>query len=231
MATHTEQFSERAREFTLASVLASYPDADFELTLGDLSASLLGHEGAGALASAFGSPNGIDGIRSSYIDLFDRGKDRASLYETEYGRMRGMAKGNDLADIAGFYQAFGFTMATDDVHEMHDHLAVELEFYAVLLLKQQALAEIGDAEGLEIVEDARRKFVVDHLGRLARAISERREVMDDVLYGPVFAWCWKLVSRECAGWGIEPPLLDYFGDDELKRDMACGAVHLPVLKE
>ena len=174
--------------------------------------------------------DGLDELRSSYVDLFDRGDGRVPLYETEYGRMRGMSKGNDLADIAGFYQAFGLTNEADRVHEMLDHVAVELEFYSVLLLKEDALAAEENAEGVAIVRDARRKFLLEHLGRLARGISERPEVRADPTYGAVFAWCWKLVAAECAEVGVEPPLLDFFGDDELKRDMNCGAVHLPVIQ-
>ena len=36
----------------------------------------------------------------------------ASVYETEHGRMRGLSKGHDLADLAGFYGAFGLPLDT-----------------------------------------------------------------------------------------------------------------------
>ena len=56
-----------------------------------------------------------------------------SLYERV--RSHGMGKGNTLADIGGFYQAFGLTLDRG-IHELPDHIAVELEFYGLLLLKQ-----------------------------------------------------------------------------------------------
>lgn len=229
-STSGESFAERARQFTLASVLSSYPDDELGIILGGLGDGVADHPGAAGLAAAMSGPEGLDDVRSAYLNLFDRGREGASLYETEYGRMRGMSKGNDLADIGGFYQAFGLTIDGERVHEMLDHIAVELEFYSVLLVKEQALASLGDAEGIEIVGDARKKFLVEHLGRLARAISERQDVRVHPVYGGVFAWCWELVARECALAGVDPPLLDYFGDDELKSEMACGAVHLPVLQ-
>lgn len=220
--------SARARELTLASVLASYPDDELPDLLLGLGEGVHAHAGASALAAAIAS-QGLDDVRSAYLNLFDRGREGASLYETEYGRMRGMAKGNDLADIGGFYNAFGLTIDTTRVHEMLDHIAVELEFYSVLLLKEEALTAAADAEGVSIVADARKTFLVEHLGRLARAISERHDVRAHAFYSEVFAWCWTLVARECAFVGVEPPLLDFFGDDELKKDMSCGAVHLPML--
>jgi len=170
---------------------------------------------------------GLDDLRSAYLELFDRGGERASLYESEYGRMRGMSKGNTLADLSGFYQAFGVTVDQEQVHELPDHLAVELEFYALLLLKQEHLRE--DAEGRAVVEDARRKFLTDHLGRFACAVEERADVRADPQYGPVFAWCRGLVERECGALGVTPAPLDFFADPEGKGEMQCGAVHLPVL--
>jgi nitrate reductase assembly molybdenum cofactor insertion protein NarJ len=229
MITEKCDLTDRARQFTLASMLTSYPDDEFEQTLNELRAPLSTHEGASGLIAALSLPEGADDVRSAYLELFDRGKERASLYETEYGRMRGMSKGNDLADISGFYNAFGFSVSPD-VHEMQDHIAVELEFYAMLLLREQALAEIGNAEGQEIVADARKKFLVDHLGRLARAVAARTDVAEHPMYGVAFAWCWKLVERECLWMSVEPTRMDFFSDEDLKEEMKCGAVHLPVLQ-
>lgn len=223
-----ERLLERAQAFTLASVLTSYPVDDVAEILAASRATFTSSEGAEELARVLSAPSGVDDLRSAYLDLFERGKQRASLYETEYGHMRGMAKGNDLADIAGFYRAFGLEVSEGGESEMPDHIAVELEFYATLLLKQHALCD--DAEGSDIVRGARRMFLADHLGRVARAVAERREVRDDPVFGPLFAWCSRIVEAECAGLGVEPAPLDFFGDPELQRDMDCGQVRLPVLQ-
>lgn len=223
-----DRLLERAQTFTLASILTAYPVDDVGEILAESRGSLASEDAAGALARVLDAPLGVDDLRSAYLDLFERGKQRASLYETEYGHLRGMAKGHDLADIAGFYMAFGLEVSSGDAHEMADHIAVELEFYALLLLKQEALK--GDQEGSDIVEGARRKFLVDHLGRVSRAVAERREVIEDAVYGPLFAWCRDIVDAECALLGVEPAPLNYYADPELQRDMECGSVHLPVVQ-
>lgn len=208
----------RARDFVLASSLATYPDEDLPGIVADAAATCAA---AGAMHAALATPTGLVNLKSRYVELFDRGGQRASLYETEYGRMRGMSKGRDLADISGFYKAFGLTQE-DSHHEMLDHIAVELEFYGVLLLKQAALDLRGDAEGIAIVEDARRKFLAEHLGGLAGAVTARQEVAADPVYASVFAWCGQLVADECEALGVKAAPLDFFPDDENRKDMSCG---------
>jgi nitrate reductase assembly molybdenum cofactor insertion protein NarJ len=223
----TDDLAARARDFLLASMTTGYPDAELAETLGDLREELRDHPGIGAMSVA-----DLGELQSTYIEIFDRGKGRVSLYETEHGRMRGLSKGNDLADIAGFYQAFSLTLDDEDEHEMLDHLAVELEFYATLLLKQQVLDATGDTEGSEIVEDARRKFLADHLGRFVKAIADQAPVRDHQIYGPALAWCASLVEAECTLLGVRPAPLDFFAVDSesASEDMNCGPVRLPVIQ-
>jgi nitrate reductase assembly molybdenum cofactor insertion protein NarJ len=214
----------QAQALVLASSLASYPDDD----LAEVIRAAAPCPAAAAALAALDAPGGVTELRARYGELFDRGGQRASLYETEYGRMRGMGKGHALADIAGFYQAFGLTI-DEARHEMLDHLAVELEFYAVLLLKQAALIERDDATGVAIVASARGKFLAEHLGALARAVAGRAEVIADPIYACVFGWCALLVDAECAALGVTPAPLDFFPDEDSRSPMKCGAVQLPVV--
>jgi TorA maturation chaperone TorD len=79
-----------------------------------------------------------------------------------------------LADIAGFYHAFGLEVSPA-CGERLDHISVEAEFLYVLLAKEAAALDQGDYEGTEICRDARRKFFQEHLGwwvpAFARAIE------------------------------------------------------------
>jgi putative dimethyl sulfoxide reductase chaperone len=216
----------RSRHFLLASQVTGYPDRDLAETLVALREELRDHEGVGAMVAML--PDRLEDLQSTYVDLFDRGKRRVSLYETEHGRMRGLAKGNDLADLAGFYLAFGLTL-DDTVHEMLDHVAIQLEFYGVLLLKQELVGGQADAEGERIVDRARRAFLADHLGRFVGVVAEQAAVAADPVYGPIFRWCARLVEAECADLGVTPAPLDFFADDRERESPDCGAVRLPVV--
>lgn len=77
-------------------------------------------------------------------------------------------KGVILADIAGFYRAFGFELA-DETHEKGDHLRVELEFVALLLVM---LAK-AEKEAIRTTHEALESFSFDHLGEWLPAFCER----------------------------------------------------------
>jgi DMSO reductase family type II enzyme chaperone len=90
-------------------------------------------------------------------------------YEGSYGTAPLLAgKGATLADIAGFYAAFGMTAAAA---ELEDHIAAELEFMSVLALKEAAALAEGLPEGAEITRAAAMAFLRDHLGRWAASFA------------------------------------------------------------
>lgn len=213
---------ERRRAFTLAALATSFPTEVWAEIAASLREELRGHPGLGPSLRRLDS--GLEALRADHLHCFDTGPRRVPLYETEYGRMRGLSKGRDLADVMGFYAAFGLNLA--DAGEMPDHLAVELEFYALLLHKQLLLAQ--DPEGSAVVEDARRKFLCDHLGSFAAAVAARPGVAEDPCYGPLLAWVAGLVDAECAALDLRPAPLDFFADGQAAEEMACGAcVSLP----
>lgn len=220
-----EHLEERARDFALASMATAYPDDEFAETLRALGGALDAHEALGPLVARLADV-GLDDLRGHWIELFDHGKGSVSLYETEYGRMRGMSKGNDLADLAGFYHAFGLDLDATEVHEQHDHVSVELEFYATLLAKERYLRDQSNDEGAEIVADARQKFLKDHLGGFVSALAGR--VQEDATYAALFGWAASLVRHECELAGVVPPPLDYFADEEARSEMKCAS--LPVIQ-
>lgn len=227
VAETVEALRGRARDFALASMASAYPDEELLQTVAALSSQLSKYAALAPLLERL-HVEGVDAARSAWIARFDEGKARVSLYETEYGRMRGMSKGRDLADLSGFYRAFGLEL-DEAMHEMLDHLPIELEFYALLLAKEAYLGELPDGEGVEVVADARRKFLDEHLGSFPAAVAAR--VVDDAVYGPVLAWCAALVAQECRALALTPAPLDPFVDPSMRAEdegeLKCGS--LPVL--
>ncbi len=85
-------------------------------------------------------------------------------YETEYGLPHEFRQSQEMADIAGFYRAFGFDVG-GAIHERPDHLATELEFMHILTLKEAYALSSGQLDRADICVDAQRKFLRDHLAR------------------------------------------------------------------
>jgi TorA maturation chaperone TorD len=88
-------------------------------------------------------------------------------YETEYlPSSEPFFRSQELADIAGFFRAFGVEPASA-FPERPDYLAIELEFLAFLLMKKRLA--LGSAEWnpdaqeqAEVCAEAERDFVRDH---------------------------------------------------------------------
>ena len=103
-------------------------------------------------------------------------------YEVQYcPQTFSVFRSQHLADIAGFYHAFGVAPGRD-APEREDHLACELEFLAWLVAKERhALAGEGDdwAERVATCRDAQRSFVTEHVAwwvpAFARALRERAD--------------------------------------------------------
>jgi TorA maturation chaperone TorD len=87
-------------------------------------------------------------------------------YETEYcPTAEPFFRAQQLADIAGFYRAFGITGA--EAHpERPDHVVNELEFMAFLFLKKRLAADGNgpqSAEHAAVTAEARNEFFREHL--------------------------------------------------------------------
>ena len=92
-------------------------------------------------------------------------------YETEVGLPDEFRQSQELADIAGFYRAFGFRPG-GAVRERPDYLATELEFMCLLALKQAYAASEGHAGHVEVCTQAQKSFLQDHLGRWIELMAE-----------------------------------------------------------
>ncbi|MDH4096869.1 MAG: molecular chaperone TorD family protein [Nitrospira sp.] len=85
-------------------------------------------------------------------------------YETLFGNDHVFAQSHVMGDISGFYKAFGVELSKD-IHERLDHLSVEFEFMHFLTYKESYSRCHDGAEKTQIVVDAQKKFVKNHIGR------------------------------------------------------------------
>ena len=90
----------------------------------------------------------------------------APLNETEYCQSTdAFFRAQQLADIGGFYRAFGVERSADG-HERLDHLSMELEFMARLTEKELFAVASSDPslrEKAAVCRDGQRRFVEAHL--------------------------------------------------------------------
>jgi TorA maturation chaperone TorD len=149
--------------------------------------------------------------------------------ETEYGPDNGFHQPQQLADISGYYLAFGLRpAATSDARA--DHIACECEFMdflnrkEALLLSNRARWSHGP-ETLDATENAARTFLRDHLGRFGRAFAARVASEDGHGYfGAMGHVLLAFVDAECARVGVEagPVELAVRPDTIDETPMACG---------
>ncbi|ROR32417.1 TorD/DmsD family molecular chaperone [Inmirania thermothiophila] len=119
-----------------------------------------------------------EALRDLYDHLFEpQGRMAAPPYEGEYTRptpQHDLLLSAQLADIAGFYRAFG--LEPSEAHpDRPDHVATELEFMHVLARKEAEAAACGEDEHWAVTREAEVKFLRDHLGRWTEAFRERVE--------------------------------------------------------
>ena len=169
MTNSISQLEARAGLYAALAMGFDYPDDDNEwelltASLKSAGARLENSNGLGAALHHLGQA--VDETRASSIVpaeehtfLFAR-QSPCPPYESAY---IDAGRGHSLADVAGFYRAFGFQIAPD-AHQLPDHISSQLEFMAVLCAKEAYALQHGLSEQAEICRDARRTFLLEHLG-------------------------------------------------------------------
>jgi TorA maturation chaperone TorD len=114
-----------------------------------------------------------------------------------------------LADVAGFYRAFGMGVNG----ERPDHVVAELEFMAFVSFAEAQARQDGDEEHAAVCRDAARTFLRDHLGRWLDAWALRvAEEPELAPWGPYALAAAELVRADARRHRVVPvlamPLLD-----------------------
>ena len=150
--------------------------------------------------------------------------------ETEFGDDNKFQQPQQLADLAGYYLAFGLTPPSASEVRL-DHVACECEFLEFLNRKQARLLAMelegeGDAETLEVTAQAERAFLRDHLGHFGRAFGTALAA-DGVgmFYGALGSVFLRFLDGVCARAGVEGGPAGLTVRPELADDtpMMCGS--------
>jgi TorA maturation chaperone TorD len=109
-----------------------------------------------------------------------------------------------MADVAGFYRAFGA-----DVHgpaaERPDHAGAELEFLGLVAEHRVAALERGDAELAEHLRQIEDGFLTDHAGRWLASFFRRLAAADPGgPYGAVGLVGEQVIAAEIIARGLQP---------------------------
>lgn len=169
---------------------------------------------------------------AAHTRLFGHSRGLVCPFETEYGAEGAFRQPQELANIAGYYLAFGLTPA-EGRDERVDHAACECEFMDFLARKEAfglgSLRAGGDqeeaAERLATVRGAARRFLRDHLGRFGRAFASRLMKEDaDGFHGALGAVLFRFLTQECQRFGLPPgpPCLELRPPVPDDTPMACG---------
>jgi len=155
----------------------------------------------------------LQAIRGQYDTVFGLVVSKeCPPYETEYyPAQETFGRSQQMADVAGFYKAFGIEPARSSP-QRPDHLALELEFMAFVLLKIRLAVAASDhepeaGEQASVCAGALRDFLRDHLAWWIPAFAAglRRTARGGylhVLSGILAAW----IPAECRRLGISAVL-------------------------
>lgn len=213
----------------------SAPDAEHHLSLfGDERTANVLRALMPVLASC--SP---DQLAAQYVGVFGHTMSKeCPPYETEYGQAHIFQKSQTLADIAGFYQAFGLELEPSFKDRL-DHISAEMEFMHFLCLKEAYALATGHAEAhTAVCREAQAKFLGEHVGQWVLEFACRLERKAE---GGVYSLLGQLtqafVTYELATLGVQPgevrrpALAELPGDGpaEAPTDEAAACEACPLL--
>lgn len=168
----------RAGLAEFASALFAYPQKRPDFALAQRAAARVG----GAVSKdidrleARWEESGLCALQGEWLRLFSL-TPLCPPYETA-GSEDALRKGAVLADIAGFYRAFGLRPEG----EMADHIATEMGFAAFLLTKLAYARARRQSQHAAVTRDALERFFTEHLGPFGRRFFPQAEATAGPFY-------------------------------------------------
>ena len=170
-------------------------------------------------------PLDLDSLLTSHGRLFGHTvRGTVTPYETEYGQEGLFQQPQQLANLNGFYRAFGLRVRQDE-RERPDHIACQLEFMEFLSRKQTYALEHGDDSMFQASSRAGLLFLKEHLGRFGRAFGYGVKKQDpEGFLGMAGDFLFDFLTLECVRLQIEagPSRLPLRSPAEDNVPMACA---------
>ena len=229
----------RSAVYEVLALGLTYPSEASRERLADLVADLADHE----VVKAYGlAPRlaaitealdltGVEDLQLEHNHLF-LGQVLCSPHETEYERDT-FSKASQLADIAGFYNAWG--LQTSDVRRtMPDFIGTELEFLAMVTRREAYAMLRGWANRRKLARESVQAFMQTHPGRWVNAFAaDLREVTSESPAGSFYSAIARLLEQfvvmDIAAAGVMPAVLGMrMPRSEDEEAMLCIEDELPV---
>jgi len=112
----------------------------------------------------------LNALWEHYIPLFETGAVEASPYASVYGENAGLVLGKEASNVKQFYSNCGYVIG-EKSGELPDHLAVELEFCALLAQNGQ--------------DDSLKDFITKHLDPFLKSILPKIKMSGRPVYSDV----------------------------------------------
>ena len=143
------------------------------------------------------------------------------LYECNYHPP--LTSSVEMADVAGFYRAFGLDFPGD----RPDLLSMELEFMRIIAMKEARALMSNDRGNAEICISAQRSFLAAHLGRWASIVSRMTEGI--LFYGELSKFFSNWIAAEVRYLSVETSAILYYHlkdrDEEISDHCMKEAAH------
>ena len=144
-------------------------------------------------------------------------------YETEYGIKDVFMKTQNMADVSGFYRAFGMEVSKQS-HERIDFIGAELELMHWLALKESHALETNRKKEARICHDAAAKFLKDHLGRWAPFLGEQIAKTSRLpFYCQLGQELATFIRAECETFGVTPDEVKQWEPSLPVAELTCDA--------
>ena len=155
---------------------------------------------------------GYEKVCEQYVETFGHTiSTECPPYETSYGEAHIFQQTQEMADIAGFYRAWGLDLSSD-AHDRLDHISAECEFMSFLLLKLDYFSSEGEKEAEEVCLDSSKKFLKEHPGKWGPLFSKLlMRKASQGLYHKVAELLREFIEKEKQIFGVEP--LEYTEKD------------------